>query len=301
MRELFLRNRCLFPQRSIEHNRLELFDPRPRSLRQYESLSSALSFRRKPVFEDSTFASASRIHTHSPRYAIGSVIVQTAVLAILILIPFLYPEVLPPKFLSVALIAPPPPPAAPVTPQAATAAARTQPIAINLALPTRIPNAPPQIVGTPSGFAPGAIDFESSASGPGVLPLAPALPPSPPRVHPAKPTGPIHVSSGVAAGQLLVPIQPHYPALALEARVQGTVVISAIIGTDGRIASLRVLSGPPLLIPAAVDAIHQARYRPWTLNGEPVEVETTINIVFSLGSSSFSATGSVANPAPAPA
>jgi protein TonB len=81
----------------------------------------------------------------------------------------------------------------------------------------------------------------------------------------------------------MVPIQPHYPAIGLATRTQGTVVVSALIGTDGRISSLRVLSGPPMLVPAAVDAIRQARYRPWTLNGEPVEVETTVNVVFSLG------------------
>ncbi len=116
-----------------------------------------------------------------------------------------------------------------------------------------------------------------------MLPLGLATPAPTPRVHPAKPTGPLHVSSGVAAGQLLVPIQPHYPAIAQQAHIQGTVVISALIGTDGRIASLRILSGPALLVQAAAEAIRQARYRPWTLNGEPVEVETTINVVFSLG------------------
>jgi protein TonB len=81
----------------------------------------------------------------------------------------------------------------------------------------------------------------------------------------------------------MVPIRPHYPAIALATRTQGTVVVSALIGTDGRISSLRVLGGPAILVPAAVDAIRQARYRPWTLNSEPVEVETTVNIVFSLG------------------
>jgi protein TonB len=62
------------------------------------------------------------------------------------------------------------------------------------------------------------------------------------------------------------------------------VIVSAIISTDGRIESLRVLSGPALLVNSAVQAIRQARYRPWQLNGEPVEVETTINVVFSFGS-----------------
>ncbi len=103
------------------------------------------------------------------------------------------------------------------------------------------------------------------------------------RPQPAKPAGPLRVSAGVAAGQLIVPIQPQYPAIARQIRLQGTVVVSAIIATDGRIESLRVLSGPPLLVNAAVEAIRQARYRPWQLNGEPVEVETTINVVFSFG------------------
>ncbi len=65
------------------------------------------------MFEDSTFASASRIHTSSPRYAAGSLILQTGLLATLVLLPYLYPSALPRKFLSVPLIAPPPAPAAP--------------------------------------------------------------------------------------------------------------------------------------------------------------------------------------------
>lgn len=234
------------------------------------------------MFEDSTFASASRIHTRSPRYVAGSLILQTALLGTLVLLPYLYPSALPPKFLSVSLIAPPPAPAAPVTTQTTASVSRSRPIAINMMLPTLIPRDPVQIVGTPGPMVPGTVNFGES-TGPGALPLGLGTPPPTPRVHPAIPTGPIHVSSGVATGQLIVPIQPHYPAIAVATRTQGTVVVSAIIGKDGRIASLRVLSGPPMLVSAAADAIRQARYRPWTLNGEPVEVETTVNVVFSLG------------------
>lgn len=119
----------------------------------------------------------------------------------------------------------------------------------------------------------------------GALPLGLSTPPPVIPVHPARPTGPLHVSSGVAAGQLIVPIQPHYPAIALATRTQGTVIVAATISIDGHVESLRVLSGPPLLVNAATEAIRQARYRPWKLNGEPVEVDTTINVVFSLGGS----------------
>lgn len=234
------------------------------------------------MFEDSTFASASRIHTRSPRYAAGSLVLQTALLAVLVLIPYLYPNALPRKFLTVPLIAPPPPPVQPlVEPQHAIASNRTELLSTTIQMPSTIPTRIPHIVdvGPPGPVTPGAF----ASSGPGALPLGLAAPPPTPRVHLAKPTGPIHVSSGVAAGQLIVPIQPHYPAIAQQAGIQGAVVVSALIGTDGRIASVHVLSGPPMLVPAALDAIRQARYRPWTLNSEPVEVETTINIVFSLG------------------
>jgi protein TonB len=90
----------------------------------------------------------------------------------------------------------------------------------------------------------------------------------------------------VAQGQLLVPIRPVYPAIALASRTQGTVVVAATISKDGRIENLRVVSGPAMLVNAAVQAISQARYRPYLLNNEPVEVETTINVVFRLGGDS---------------
>jgi protein TonB len=117
---------------------------------------------------------------------------------------------------------------------------------------------------------------------PGVL-FSGVSPPPAPAVRLAKPTGPLRISAGVAAGQLIVPIQPVYPAIARCVGVQGTVVVAATISTEGRIENPRVVSGPPLLVRAAVDAIQQARYRPYMLNGSPVEVETTISVVFRLG------------------
>jgi len=238
------------------------------------------------MFEDSLVESTGRIRTRSSRCAAGSFVLETALVAVIILIPYLYPDALPHKFLNVPLIAPPAA-AAPVVAQPATAASRPQPIALDLSLPTRIPHGPIQIVDprVPGPSVPGVIDFGIHHDGfIGVPGLGLSTPPPTRLVHPAKPTGPIHVSSGVVAGLLIVHIQPHYPAIAVATRTQGTVIVAATISTHGRIESLRVLSGPPPLVTAAVDAIRQARYRPWTLNGEPVEVETTINVVFTLGS-----------------
>ena len=90
------------------------------------------------------------------------------------------------------------------------------------------------------------------------------------------------ISQGVAEGMLLQKITPHYPAIALASRMQGTVVLQAVISKSGTIENLRVESGSPMLIQAAIDAVSQWRYRPYLLNGQPVEVETTVRVVFSL-------------------
>jgi protein TonB len=238
------------------------------------------------MFEDSLVESTGRIHTRSSRYAAGSFVLETALVAVIILIPYLYPDAIPRKLIRIPLIAPPPA-AAPIAAQPATATARVQPFVVDMTMPTRIQRNPIQSAGSPNPAmsVPGTVDFGANPNGViGIPGLGPSTPPPIRPVHPPKPTGPIHVSSGVAAGQLIVPIQPHYPAVAIATRNQGTVIVAATISTTGRIESLRVLSGPPLLVTAATDAIRLARYRPWTLNGEPVEVETTINVVFSLGS-----------------
>jgi protein TonB len=93
----------------------------------------------------------------------------------------------------------------------------------------------------------------------------------------------IAVSSGVMAGNILVKTQPQYPAIAKAARIQGTVVLQATISKEGTITNLTVVSGPPMLQQAALDAVRSWRYKPYLLNGEPVEVGTQVNVVFSLG------------------
>ena len=152
---------------------------------------------------------------------------------------------------------------------------------LGLTVPTRIPPAikmidrpePPgeQIVGLDSGPAiPGSNPFGNGAA----------------RTQPvvsASPKGPQRISSGVANGLLLDRVMPVYPPIAREAGVQGTVVLEATISTGGDITNLRVVSGNAMLQQAAIDAVSRWRFRPYLLNGQPVEVETTVSVVFNLG------------------
>ena len=85
------------------------------------------------------------------------------------------------------------------------------------------------------------------------------------------------------ARSLLRQVQPVYPPIAKTAHVSGTVILHAIIAKDGSIQELQYVSGPALLMKAAMDAVHEWRYKPTQLNGEPVEVDTTIHVVFTLG------------------
>jgi protein TonB len=104
-------------------------------------------------------------------------------------------------------------------------------------------------------------------------------------LQPARPAAPptrIPVSLGVAAGMLVYSVAPPYPELAKLAHISGEVSVQAIIGRDGRLLNLRAISGHPLLVEAALNAVRQWRYRPYLLNGQPVEVETQITVNFTL-------------------
>ena len=103
------------------------------------------------------------------------------------------------------------------------------------------------------------------------------------REPPARPAGPVKVSSGVIAGLAISKPEPVYPAIARAAHVQGAVILHAVISKTGTIEGLTVVSGPPMLQQAAMDAVRSWRYKPYLLNGEPVEVGTQVNVVFSLG------------------
>ena len=92
----------------------------------------------------------------------------------------------------------------------------------------------------------------------------------------------IRVASGVAEANLIHDVTPQYPPEAGRARIEGTVVLMALIGTDGIVKDVRVESGPALLAQAAMDAVKQWRYKPYMLNGPPVEIDSRITIIFTL-------------------
>jgi len=130
----------------------------------------------------------------------------------------------------------------------------------------------------PSGIVGGVVGGVPGGQAGGVIgsilggPVAP-----PPRVAtPQK----LRVSQGVMDGQILRRVEPTYPQMAKIAHIQGDVVLQATISKTGAIENLRAISGHPILIQAALDAVRQWKYKPYELNNEPVEVETTIKVQF---------------------
>ncbi len=111
----------------------------------------------------------------------------------------------------------------------------------------------------------------------GTRPLEVVVPPSAPTAAAQRRV------SRMMEGNLILRIQPDYPSLARQARVQGAVVLKAIISREGASEHLQVVSGPPLLVESAIRAVRQWRYRPYILDDEPLEVETQITVNFSLG------------------
>jgi len=123
--------------------------------------------------------------------------------------------------------------------------------------------------------------------------LPPPIPPPPPPPPPGAANAPmpgaapmpgrITISPRVAQGLIVSKTQPVYPIDAKKAGVSGAVVLTAVIGMDGLIKDLQVVSGPEMLQQAALDAVNSWRYRPYLLNGQPVEVHTNFNVIFTLG------------------
>ncbi len=138
--------------------------------------------------------------------------------------------------------------------------------------------------GDPAGGVP---QFTGGTGGTGLVAALPPSRPNPPVVRAPPPqapvhTGPVRVGGRVRPPQLIREVKPPYPALAVAARVQGTVRIEAIIARDGAIRDARVVSGHPLLVAAALDAVRQWRYRPTILNDESVEVALALDVNFTL-------------------
>lgn len=152
----------------------------------------------------------------------------------------------------------------------------------NVLAPRQIPN----IISIPASPEPADIGtvaaWDQPTGVPGGFGDAFGHQPAPRVVHPDAKTS-VRVPSSIAAGLLIRKIIPTYPPLGKAMRVDGTVVLAATISRDGNIANLRIVSGPAVLQQAAYDAVSNWRYRPYLLNGQPVDVETTINVIFTLG------------------
>src|SRR3974390_562575 len=223
-----------------------------------------------------------------------SMAVEVGLLAILILIPLIYTEALPKTLMSSILLAPPPPPPPP-PPPAAVQVVKIKPVAHlmeagKLVAPKAIPKdikiikeeeQPPDMgMGGVAGGVPGGVAGGSMGGviGGVIGGVATSAPPPPPKAAVTR----TRVGGAVQAAKLVNRVQPVYPPLARQTRISGTVKLHAIIGKDGNVTQLQVLSGHPLLVQSALDAVRQWRYQPTLLNGEPVEVDTEIDVIFSL-------------------
>jgi protein TonB len=236
------------------------------------------------MFADYISDNAWANRSHRGWTALASFAAQALAIAGLLVLPLFYTQAMPRLALLGSVIAPAPPPA-PGGARAARSEVVTNLDEHALRFPTPIPR--------PSGFRGGGDDSVAEPpGGPGVVGIVgdhpgggdvlaaigsgmrPAIPVTsslrPPRV------------SHVMEGNLLRRVQPEYPALAKQARVQGTVLLRAVIDREGTIQDLQVISGHPLLVQAAINAVRQWRYRPYYLNDQPVEVETQVTVNFSL-------------------
>jgi protein TonB len=237
------------------------------------------------MFEDATFETTGRIQTRSRGWMIAAFIFEASILLAFVLIPLISPEALPRQFTAFLIATPTPPPAQQPRPQQDAQTVRT---------PSQMPDRQflvPSII--PHGIViltkPEAASFVASegwATGPGIPggtgdPFRSQPLPQPRVVHPPA-AAPLRVSGMVVEGLLLRKTMPVYPTIGVAARVEGTVVLTATISKTGTIENLRAASGPAILQQAALDAVRSWRYRPYLLNGQPVEVETTVNVTFTL-------------------
>src|ERR1700678_3859383 len=234
------------------------------------------------MFESATFHSGSALPNQTPKWMLLALAFNLSVLSALVALPLIYPEGLPVTLLRRALYAPAPPLAAQPQPRSAQPASTQTSTVRNPFAPP--PSIPIQISMAPDSPPPGIINEIPSDGVPGgVGDPASVFHTHPPQVvHPAQPPR-VTISGGVTEGLLVFHTTPIYPPIAIAARVSGTVVLAATISKSGSIEDLRVLSGPAMLRNSAVDAVKNWRYRPYLLNNQPVEVETTINVVFSMG------------------
>jgi len=228
---------------------------------------------------DLTTGATERMPSASRKTVLLSSLLQIIGLGLIVVVPSLYaaqnlPNV--PKMTAFVVAPPPvPPPPPPAPPAVKDAAAKVM---------TTSPNAAP--VEAPSSIAPEPADagvvslagVEGGVTGGVVGGLAEALPPPPP----PPPRGPVHVGGDIHPPALVRRVEPVYPAVALAAHVEGTVILEAIIDEDGSVQSVKLLRSIPLLDKAAVTAVEQWRYSPVMLNGSPVRVVLTVTVTFKI-------------------
>jgi len=243
------------------------------------------------MFEDSLIESGGRLKTKRGRTPVVAFMIEFMIIGVMVLIPLIFTEALPKGQMMFLLVAPPPPP--PPPPPAAAVVQHVKVIQTDivngeLRTPTKIPQkvkmiqedeAPPPSMASAGvvGGVPGGVPGGSMGGVIGsVLSSTPVAVP-----HIATPTR-VRVSSGVSQGLLVHRVSPTYPPLARQARIQGVVVLQAQISKDGSIQNLQLISGHPMLAPAAIEAVKQWKYKPYLLNGEPVEVDTQVQVNFTL-------------------
>jgi protein TonB len=242
------------------------------------------------MFEDSLIESGNKLRTKRLSTTILSFVLQVGLIGILILIPLIYTDALPKQQLMTFLVAPPPPPPPPPPPAAAPVKVVkmvSEVVNGQLRAPTKIPQkvqmikeeeAPPDLGG---GGVPGGVPggIPGGSAGGVIGGIISSQPVAVPKV--ATPQR-VRVSQGVSQGLRIKFVQPNYPPLARQARIQGKVILQAEISKDGTIQNLQLISGHAMLAPAAIEAVKQWRYKPYLLNGEPVAVETQVEVNFSL-------------------
>ena len=243
------------------------------------------------MFEDSLIESGGKLKTQRGRTSAVAFLLEVMIIGVMVLIPLIFTEALPKGQMMFLLVAPPPPP--PPPPPAAApvhVVKQIQSDIINgeLRTPTKIPKkvlenlkedeAPPQMAVTGVvGGVPGGVPGGSMG---GVIgSVLSSTPVAVPKI--ATPTR-VRVSSGVSTGLLIRKVPPTYPPLARQARIQGVVILQAQISKEGNIQNLQLISGHPMLAPAAIEAVKQWKYKPYLLNGEPVEVDTQVQVNFTL-------------------
>jgi protein TonB len=245
------------------------------------------------MFEDSLIESGRRLKTRRGLTSSVAFLIEAVLVGVMVLLPLLFTDALPKAQLMTFLVTPPPPPPPPPPPAAVVHIVKqvqTDIINGQLRTPTKIPKKvlenlkedapPPQVEAGIVGGVPGGVPGGQMGGVIGGIisstPLAVPKVATPQRVR---------VSMGVTQGLLIRRVQPNYPALARQARIQGTVILQAQISKTGDIENLSLVSGHPMLAPAAIEAVKQWKYKPYILNGEPVEVDTQVTVNFTLGGS----------------